>query len=160
MSRQSQESARRRLGDLESHSCYCSDEDEQKMIQVRACMAGTNVACSLSEDEDGVQKVGLTNWRSHVATIELEVKSLNNQILVAPGSTDDADDEYTHTQELNIPPSQYGDQQEITLNIPAKRKTNSMVSNDTIQISLVIDYDQALGDSRQGPTLHSKISLT
>lgn len=146
------------LDNLQDCSCYCSAEDEQKAVEVRACLDGTCVTCSLSENEDGVQKVGLTNWKSHVATLEIEVRSLNNQILVAPDSG--SEDKYTHTQELNIPPSQFGDRREITLKIPARREPNSMFSNDTIQISLVIDYEESLGDSRSGPTLHSEIDLT
>lgn len=144
------------LDRLKSRQCYRSAEDDLGMIEVKTCMDETCEVCCLSEGETGIQKIGITNWRSRLSDIEVRIRSVNKGVKINPTG---ADDVYEHVETVTVPPSKFKNKQVHKMEIPAERETEGTSTSETIQISMTIDCEDALEDPREGPTLHSEISF-
>ncbi|MFC6763625.1 hypothetical protein [Natrinema soli] len=143
---------------LEDKACYVSDKDEYGMIEVRTCMDGTAEACCLSKGETGTQRTGVINWRSHMSTVEVRIRSLNESITLMPEEKE-SKGAYEYVKEVHLPPSMGSNVNEYEFRVPVKRESAGISMSEIIQLSMTIDTEQAAEDSREGPTLHSKIQF-
>jgi hypothetical protein len=146
------------LQQFDDRNCYESDKDDYGMIEVKTCMDGTEEVCCLSKGETGTQRTGVINWRSHMSTVEIRIRSLNEDISFI---TDEEEEQSSHkyTKEANVAPSEWGNINEYQFRVPLKRESGATSMNETIRLSMTIDTEQAVEDSREGPTLYSKIQF-
>ena len=143
---------------LKGQNCYESDKDKYGMVEVRTCLGDTENVCCLLEGETGSQRTGVINWRSHVSTVKIRIRSLNEKITLAPEEGEN-DESYEHVEEAYVAPSMGDDINEYEFQVPAKRESGGTATSETIQLSLTIDTEKAAEDSREGPTLHSRIQF-
>lgn len=143
---------------LRNRPCYKSDKDEYGMIEVKTCMDGTEDVCCLSEGETGIQRTGVTNWRSHVSTVEIQIRSLNQNITLM-SERGDGEKSYEYVEEAHIPPSKGNNVDEYEFKIFAERESDGTSTSGIIQLSMTVDTEQAAESRREGPTLHSKIQF-
>jgi hypothetical protein len=141
---------------LEGRPCYESDIDEYGMIEVRTCMDGTEEVCCLSQGEIGTQRTGITNWRSHVSTVEIRIRSLNEGITLITGE-EDTQESYEYTEKAHVAPSKGSNVNEHRFQVRARKESGDTLASEIIQVSMTIDTEQAAENSREGPTLHSEI---
>ncbi|WP_143165411.1 hypothetical protein [Halobaculum gomorrense] len=144
---------------LAGTACYQSDKDEYGMIEVRTCLDNTADICCLSSGETGTQRIGVTNWRSHLSTIEISIRSLNQDVVLVPDENE-GPREYEYTKEVYVPPSLGNDIKEYELEISAKRDSDPSSTKEMIQVSMTIDTEEAAEAARDGPTLYSEINFT
>lgn len=144
---------------LEGRSCYESDKDEYGMIEVRTCMDGTEEVCCLSKGEIGAQRTGIINWRSHVSTVEIRIRSLNEDITLITDE-ESGEESYEYVEKAHVAPSMGSNVNECQFQILAKRESGDTLMSEIIQVSMTVDTEQAAEESREGPTLHSKIQFT
>lgn len=143
------------LDQLKKLSCYEETTDKHGMIEVRICLDNTTKVCSLSKGETGTQRIGLTNWRSRISTVEIELESLNNNIILGGK----AQNPYKFDVKEHLPPSKKGVRNEHERKVSAQRDGGNSLSRGTIEISTRITTDQTLGGSRNGPMLYSVIKF-
>jgi hypothetical protein len=143
---------------FEDRSCYESDKGQYGMIEVSTCMDDTEKMCCLSKGETGTQRTGITNWRSHVSTVEVRIRSLNENIILMPEEKKGGGS-YEYVERTHVAPSMGGSTNEYQIQIPAKRNSGATSTSEIIQLSMTVDTEQAAEDSREGPTLHSKIQF-
>lgn len=146
------------LQHLAGRPCYESDKGEYGMIEVRTCMDDTEKVCCLSKGETGIQRIGITNWRSHVSTVEVRIRSLNEKISLIP-SDKEGGSSFEYVEEAHIAPSKATKINEYQFQVPAKRESDNVSKNEIIQLSMTVNTEQAAEGSREGPTLHSEIQF-
>ncbi|MDJ1433566.1 hypothetical protein [Halostagnicola sp. A-GB9-2] len=144
------------INQLEDRACYESDKGKYGMIEVKTCMDGTEEMCCLSKGETGTQRTEIVNWRSHVSTVEVRIRSLNEKITLMPEEKE-VEESYVYVEKAHIAPSKGSNINEHKLQVPARRDLGSASTNEIIQLSMTVDTKQAAEDSREGPVLHSKI---
>ena len=128
------------------------------MIEVETCMDDTVEVCCLSKGESGTQRVGVINWRSHLSTVKVRIRCLNEGISLFPNGQD-GEGSYEYIEEVYVAPSKWDDINEYQLQIPARREADETSASETIQLSLTINTEKAAEDSREGPTLYSEIEF-
>lgn len=141
---------------FEDRTCYINDSNEQKTIDIRICLVNTSKECHLSKEERGKQKIGLTNWRGYVATVEVNLRSVNQNVKFGTGQLP-SDSIYEYTKEIAVPSSQFGDRQDINISVPVERDDNGGLDMGTVRVSVDFEYEEALEGRRDGPVLDSII---
>lgn len=141
---------------FEDYTCYVNDSNEQKTIDIRMCLVNTSKECHLSKEECGKQKIGITNWRGYVATVEVNLRSVNQNVKFGTGQLS-SDSIYECTKEFAVPSSQFDDRQPINISVPVERDDNGSLDMGTVRVSVDFEYEEALEDRRDGPVLDSTI---
>nr|WP_157829459.1 hypothetical protein [Haloarcula taiwanensis] len=121
-------------------------------------MGETEQVCCLSKGETGTQRTGIINWRSHVSTVEVRIRSLNENITLISKNEGDGES-YEYVEKAHVAPSKGNNITEYQFQVPAKREAGGSSTMGLIQLSMTVDTEQAAEDSRKGPTLHSEIKF-
>ncbi|WP_436926808.1 hypothetical protein [Halosimplex amylolyticum] len=125
-------------------------------IDLISCVDGTSEKCTLGKRETGSQSVEIKNAKRHTVDTEVILNSQNDAIEFHSKSGSSAPE---HDEDITVGPASIGSAGANSFKIDIKQSTQTLVSEETLEVSLDYEYQNSSRGTITGPDVFPRINL-